>query len=100
MRRSRFSVLPLAEVLLVRSALDGLARRDRVEPEELEDPAQDALGVADELLVREDVRPAEVGTVGFEESRGSGASARTGGRSGGSRATLRSGSRPEWGGGR
>ena len=53
-------LLPLAEVLLVRSALDGLARRDRVELEELEDAAQHRLRLADEFLVREDMHALEL----------------------------------------
>ncbi len=40
---------------------------DRVEREELEDPAQHAGGVADELLVGEDVHPLELLAVGLEE---------------------------------
>ena len=60
-------LLPLPEVLLVRAALDGLARRDRVELEELEDPAQHARRVADELLVGEDVHALELLAVGLEE---------------------------------
>ncbi len=60
-------LLPLPEVLLVRARFDGLARWDRVELQEAEDPAQHAFRVADELLVGEDVHPLEVLAVGLEQ---------------------------------
>src|SRR5262249_9947839 len=60
-------LLPLPEVLLVRSGLDRLAGRDRVELEELENPTQHACRVADELLVREDVHPVEVLSIRLEQ---------------------------------
>src|SRR5262249_23700546 len=60
-------VPPLAEVLLVRSALDGLARRDRLQAEELEDPVQNAGGGAGKLLVRKDGHAGGVRAVGCEQ---------------------------------
>ena len=65
--RVALQLLPLPEVLLVRAVLDRLARRDRFQIEELEDPAQRAGRVVDELLVREDVHAFEALAVGLEQ---------------------------------
>src|SRR5438874_8450387 len=65
--RVALQLLPLPEVSVVRSLLDGLARRDRLELEELEDLVEHARRIADELLVLEDVHPLQMLAIGLEE---------------------------------